>query len=433
MSDFGVTFVWCAGQVAAIGVFAALIHGMLRWYGRSIAPVISFAAIVVSIWLVSTALGPWPSYLDWIELEAWTTALRPDPETGAAPLGPSERQPVSTVMLDSARTAILELSATDSQSMISQWPWSRVISLLFVVGLSLGLAHLAVGVTVVHLRLRRSHPVRDRRLVRLVEQLRREMGCTRPVQIRVAYDLATAATVGWSEPVILIPADWRTWTLNERRAVLAHEMAHIVNNDYLAVLISQVGLALHFYHPSVHWLARQLRLDQEFAADAIAAEHAGGRQEYLKTLALMALRKSAESGLMLERAFLPDNGMLMQRISMLRERRRPTRPLSTRSQALIIASLLLFGLAASGVRQPTNAAIWTESLLAAPTLNSMPAEPVRQATTRTTASQREAARDRAASGSHRQAIDGCNEQSSSSRRSPQCRNANRVGGIGRDS
>ena len=173
----------------------------------------------------------------------------------------------------------------------------------------------------------------------------------------------------------MIPADWRTWTEQERKAVLAHEMAHIVNNDYLAVLISQVGLSLHFYHPLVHWMSAQLRLEQEFAADAIAANHAGGRREYLKTLAFMALRKSNESQIYLERAFLPESGMLMKRISMLRERRRPTRPLSLRSQSLLVAAILAAGLAVSGLRQPSNAAIWATPMIATPTLTNVSAEP----------------------------------------------------------
>ena len=68
-----------------------------------------------------------------------------------------------------------------------------------------------------------------------------------------------------------------SWDDRERRAVLAHELAHIRRDDYLAGLAAQVSLALHFYHPLVHALAGRLRLEQELAADAWGARLSGGR------------------------------------------------------------------------------------------------------------------------------------------------------------
>jgi len=247
--------------------------------------------------------------------------------------------------------------------------------MLFIFGLVIGCLQLAVGLAVVWTRLRRSHPLRDRGLVRTVEQLREEMGCRRSVELRVSYDLATAATAGWSEPVILLPADWRRWTSQERRAILAHEMAHIVHNDYLAGILSRVGLALHFYHPIVHWLVARMRLEQEFAADAVAAEFAGGRREYLKTLAQMALRQSSESPLILARAFASEPSMFLRRIKRLRDSQRPTNHLSARKQALLVATFLLAGLIVSGVRGPSSSHVWARALQETPSAQRINKEP----------------------------------------------------------
>ena len=38
---------------------------------------------------------------------------------------------------------------------------------------------------------------------------------------------SAAAAAGWLRPFVLLPRDWRSWSGVERRAVLAHEMAHI--------------------------------------------------------------------------------------------------------------------------------------------------------------------------------------------------------------
>src|SRR3712207_8858143 len=39
-------------------------------------------------------------------------------------------------------------------------------------------------------------------------------------------DLTAPATAGWRRAVIFLPEDWRTWGDDERRAVLAPELAH---------------------------------------------------------------------------------------------------------------------------------------------------------------------------------------------------------------
>ena len=93
--------------------------------------------------------------------------------------------------------------------------------------------------------------------------------------------LATAATIGWRRPLVLLPGCWRAWSSAELRAVLAHEIAHVSRGDFAAQFVSQIGLALHSYHPLIHWIAGRLRLEQELAADAAAARVAGGRQSYL--------------------------------------------------------------------------------------------------------------------------------------------------------
>ena len=113
-------------------------------------------------------------------------------------------------------------------------------------------------------------------LIDTVEILRAEMNCLKHVEVRTSADLATPATIGWKRLLILLPEDWRTWTDDERRAVLAHELAHVCRGDFFTGLLAQLSLALQFYHPLAHWLAARLRLEQELAADAWSARLSGG-------------------------------------------------------------------------------------------------------------------------------------------------------------
>src|SRR5690606_21843437 len=97
------------------------------------------------------------------------------------------------------------------------------------------------------------------------------LNCRATVEPRESHEINSPATIGWRRPLLLLPLDWRSWTIDERRVVIAHELAHVARGDYLTWLIAQASLALHFYHPLVHWLAGRLRVEQEMAADSLGA------------------------------------------------------------------------------------------------------------------------------------------------------------------
>ncbi|MGA2257104.1 MAG: M56 family metallopeptidase [Thermoguttaceae bacterium] len=150
-----------------------------------------------------------------------------------------------------------------------------------------------------------------------------------------------------------MPADWTTWTVEQRRAVLAHEIAHARSNDFVALLVGQLGLALHFYHPLLHWLIGRLRLEQELAADAMAASVSGGQQQYLTTIAELALRQQDRPLLWPARAFFSTQTTFLRRIAMLRDSKLRFNRLSPVSRLITVGTVLSCGLLVAGLRAPS--------------------------------------------------------------------------------
>jgi beta-lactamase regulating signal transducer with metallopeptidase domain len=235
----------------------------------------------------------------------------------------------------------------------SRWP--EFVAAAILAGLAFGLARLLVGFWGVRVLRRRSRSIAEYEINTLAEALRVEMACSRPVELRETSDLATAATIGWLRPLILLPADWRMWSVAERRAVLAHELAHIRRRDFATGLIGRLSVALHFYHPLVHWLAGRMLLQQELAADAFGARHAGGHGLYVRVLAEMALRQAERQVGWPARTFLPAPGTLMRRIQMLRAKDGLTERTFSRSGRLMLSAVILLGsLMISAVRSPAQ-------------------------------------------------------------------------------
>ena len=97
-------------------------------------------------------------------------------------------------------------------------PWGSTLAAVALAGTAAGLLRLLIGFWAVALCCRRGRPVDDLGMIGLLEELQSAMRCRLGVALREVPDLTTPATAGRLRPVLLLPADWRSWTDAERRA-----------------------------------------------------------------------------------------------------------------------------------------------------------------------------------------------------------------------
>jgi beta-lactamase regulating signal transducer with metallopeptidase domain len=105
------------------------------------------------------------------------------------------------------------------------------------------------------------------------------------------------------QPLIVLPARLCAGPPHDDSALcwcLAHEWSHVERRDLWAWMLAGLVRMLFFYHPLAWWLRRQLRLDQDYIADARAAEQASEPEDYAVFLTAQALtgsRRIAAAGL----------------------------------------------------------------------------------------------------------------------------------------
>jgi len=75
---------------------------------------------------------------------------------------------------------------------------------------------------------------------------------------------------GILNPLILLPETSSTWTRARRRAVLAHESAHIRRHDPAILFAAHIATALYWFHPLCWLAAARLRAESELACDDAA-------------------------------------------------------------------------------------------------------------------------------------------------------------------
>ncbi len=144
--------------------------------------------------------------------------------------------------------------------------------------------------------LKSSQPLDDTNILSLVASHARAFGLRRTPVVRESHQVPIGATVGWYRVTVLLHADWRDWTDQEKSAVIAHELAHAARHDFAWVVIASWTRILLFFHPLVHLLIHRWRMEQELAADQLAAGKVGNAKAYGRALASLALRNQLSLG-----------------------------------------------------------------------------------------------------------------------------------------
>jgi uncharacterized protein (TIGR03435 family) len=110
----------------------------------------------------------------------------------------------------------------------------------------------------------------------------------RPSCLRESADVVTPVAVGVLRPSVILPAGWRAWNAQTRRAVLAHEFAHLRRRDTLVAALARLVKCVFWFHPAAWWVSRQTSDLAELACDAVALQRVGDPAGYSRLLVAFA-------------------------------------------------------------------------------------------------------------------------------------------------
>jgi beta-lactamase regulating signal transducer with metallopeptidase domain len=143
---------------------------------------------------------------------------------------------------------------------------------VYLTGALVMLLRLAIGTIQAH-RLIRSAILQDGRLT--------SGSCTTPI------------TVGWFNPVVILPIEWQQWPEEQLNAILTHENEHANRYHPFAQWMALLNRAVFWFHPLAWWLERKMAALSEEACDAavLAAGHSPqDYSDYLLDLARSMMR-----------------------------------------------------------------------------------------------------------------------------------------------
>lgn len=282
--------------------------GLTRLLGRSPAAarhLVWSLSIVGLLLLPATALIPWR--LELTGLATVRDAFDPAP---ARTVVSSEPQRLRDARQESAVPAIATpanvetagVTATSRRAGLDSTPGissafsvprdpATLLILVWLTGALWMLGRLAVGVANVRRMVHESEPADGSEWDALVESARRSIGAPSTPQILISPRAAMPFTSGLLRPVIVLPVSADEWTVDRRRSVLAHELAHVRRRDLVTNALVQLACAVYWFHPLVRLAARRVRIEAERSCDALvvaagtrASDYAGDLLEIARTM-----------------------------------------------------------------------------------------------------------------------------------------------------
>jgi beta-lactamase regulating signal transducer with metallopeptidase domain/HEAT repeat protein len=170
---------------------------------------------------------------------------------------------------------------------IAASPVLSVLSIIFMVWAAVLLviaASLGYATLMVHRIVNRARPLDSADWLSPLFEVSDRLALEEPPRLLRSEDAKMPFACGVFRATIVLPAECDSWSLDRRRAVLLHELAHVRRHDLIGHTLSRLACAVYWFHPLVWTAAKQLRSESERACDDLALACGARATDYAEHL-----------------------------------------------------------------------------------------------------------------------------------------------------
>lgn len=118
-----------------------------------------------------------------------------------------------------------------------------------------------------------------------VNQLSRQLGISKVIRVASSHKVQVPMMMGHIRPIIILPiAAINHLSIEETETILAHEIGHIMRNDFIQNIIVLMIESLFFFNPAVWWVCNTIRTERENSCDDLSMFLYPNRFSYARTL-----------------------------------------------------------------------------------------------------------------------------------------------------
>ena len=176
---------------------------------------------------------------------------------------------------------------------------SWVVGLWFV-GLMFFLVRMLHGLYFVNQIRFSAESVKDKTWQQKIDKYLVNLGSSRSVEIAQSALIKMPMMIGFFKPMILFPVGvLNNMEVKEVEAIIAHELSHILRNDYLINILQSIIEVLFYFNPAVWWISSIVRSEREHSCDDMAVEITNSNMDYAKALLNLAYHNKQTNSLVM--------------------------------------------------------------------------------------------------------------------------------------
>jgi len=151
--------------------------------------------------------------------------------------------------------------------------WWQIVAIVWLAGVIVFLSyHLIKHYWFAKMTKRWSVGITDEQTLTLMQNLKKEMGIAKRIELYVCLSAGSPMLIGLVKPRIFIPTV--EMAHDELRYILKHELVHYKRKDLLFKYLVLVAMAMHWFNPIVYLVAKQIANLCEMSCDAEVVKNA---------------------------------------------------------------------------------------------------------------------------------------------------------------
>lgn len=334
--------------------------------------------VTLGMLLLVPALSAWaPLSIHILPAATTTSDVVAAPASGAAPNGQTAILRGANGNTVSMSSAEIPPAAPSSPRAIDRLDGMSSVTLLLsiwavvVAGIVITLAWAGMSVRRI---VRRARPLESPDWLTPLFEIADRLGLDESPRLLQSTDAKMPFACGVLKPTIVLPAESESWSLDRRRAVLLHELAHVRRHDLLGHTLGRLVCAVYWFHPLVWTAAKNLRSESERACDDLALACGTRATDYAEHLLDIVTSVRGDSTPLVALAMARRKEFEGRMLAILDPDLRHSTP-SRRQSAALIAVLALISLtvgAVSPVARQADAAVITTAKRETPAPAPMP-------------------------------------------------------------
>ena len=186
-----------------------------------------------------------------------------------------------------------------------------------------------------------------------------------PNNVKIAYSdkINSPITLGFLEPIILLPFSIvNHLSTQEIKLIILHELAHILQHDYLMNLLIEIVHCILFYNPFSYYFKKEINYQRELMADAWVVKVTQEPVSYSKALYQLATLRINKEHLPFSMPAINSSHELMERIKFMNNIY--SKKNINNKFSILLSAALLFSIFFNLYSSPKNKAIKSQAIIA---------------------------------------------------------------------